>query len=203
MGDRALYNPNDGLTGRDGGPYLDIEEAKRAEIRRAEVEGREPDFENLPPSAGIQLVTATSLLNSASVNLPSKTGSSVDSDERVVQAFADDESNPMRVVETVAAEDYAQVEDIDETKNNEFPLREQLAVSDKGEQKPGDSTDVDSGEKTNNNDSSADTFEFDEDADDSDIVDALTVDDGTDTTSDSATKTGSAKSGATAKSGKK
>lgn len=178
MGDRALYNPNDGLTGRDGGPYLDIEEAKRAEIRRAEVEGREPDFENLPPSAGIQLVTATALLNGVGVNLPSRSGVSVESDEKVVKSFADDEDNPMRVVETVKAEDYAQVKDESDLENNEFPLKDQLAVSD------------------NPDDLKSDDIEFDEDADDSDIVDALTVDDGTDTTSDSA-------SGTKAKSGKK
>jgi hypothetical protein len=201
VGDRALYNPNDGLTGRDGGPYLDIEEAKRAEIRRAEVEGREPDFENLPPSAGIQLVTATALLNTVGVNQPSKTGSSVDSDETVVKGFADDKNNPMRVVETVKAEDYAQVEHEDDLENNEFPLREQLAVSDKGEQRPGDTTDVDSGEKINVNDKADDSVVLDENADDDDIINALTVDDGTDSTTDSATK-GKSTAKSTAKSGK-
>ena len=35
-----VYNPNDGITGRDGGPYLDIEEAKAREARSAEREGR-------------------------------------------------------------------------------------------------------------------------------------------------------------------
>lgn len=195
MGDRALYNPNDGLTGRDGGPYLDIEEAKRAEIRRAEVEGRKPDLDNPGPSAGIQLVTATALLNTVGVNQPSKTGSSVDSDETVVKGFADDKNNPMRVVEKVKSEDYAQVESEDDLENNEFPLREQLAVSDKG-QEQGDNTDVASGETVNNNDKPSDSVVLDEDADDDDIIDALTVDDGTDTTSDSA-------SGTKAKSGKK
>lgn len=189
MGDRALYNPNDGLTGRDGGPYLDLEEAKRAEIRRAAVEGREPDLDNPGPSAGIQLVTATALLNTVGVNQPSKADAKADADEAVVKGFADDENNPMSVIETVKAEDYAQVEDASDLEDNEFPLREQLAVSDKDATEPGDTTDVDSGDTVNVNDKSGDTFEFDEDADDADIVEALTVDDGTDTTSDSASKT--------------
>ena len=53
-----LFNANDRLSGRDGGPYMDLEEAKQAEIRRAQVEGREPDLENPPAYAGIQLNTA-------------------------------------------------------------------------------------------------------------------------------------------------
>ena len=62
METQPLYNPNDRLTGRDGGPYLDLEEARVAEERRARVENREPDFENLPATAGIPLVTAGQLL---------------------------------------------------------------------------------------------------------------------------------------------
>lgn len=71
--EQRLYNPNDNITGRDGGPYLDIEEAKAAERRRAEVEGREPDFEDMPATAGIPLVPGPTLLATASVNnLPSQ-----------------------------------------------------------------------------------------------------------------------------------
>ena len=53
-----LFNPNDGVTGRDGGPYLDQVEAALAEERRAAVEGRKPDLENPPAHAGIPLNTA-------------------------------------------------------------------------------------------------------------------------------------------------
>jgi len=53
-----LFNPNDRLAGRDGGPYMDLEQAKLAEQRRAEVEGREPDLDNPPAFAGIPLNTA-------------------------------------------------------------------------------------------------------------------------------------------------
>lgn len=71
--EQRLYNPNDNITGRDGGPYLDIEEAKAAERRRAEVESREPNFEEMPATAGIPLVPGPTLLAAATVNnLPSQ-----------------------------------------------------------------------------------------------------------------------------------
>lgn len=59
-----VYNVNDGLVGRNGGPYLDEELAKEQEVRNARQEGREPDFSNLAaaPSPGIQLVTQEQLL---------------------------------------------------------------------------------------------------------------------------------------------
>jgi hypothetical protein len=59
-----VYNVNDALIGRNGGPYLDEELAKEQEVRNARAEGREPDFSNLAaaPSPGIQLVTEQELL---------------------------------------------------------------------------------------------------------------------------------------------
>jgi hypothetical protein len=76
MGDKVkLYNVNDGLTGRTGGPYLDQEQANQAEIRRAEIEGREPDLNGMQPYAGSVLVPAARLLDTATVNnLPSEDG---------------------------------------------------------------------------------------------------------------------------------
>lgn len=65
MGDVTLYNPHDGLTGRDGGPYLDQEERRLAEIVRARVENREPDFDNAPATAGTPLVSAAVLVATA------------------------------------------------------------------------------------------------------------------------------------------
>lgn len=56
-----LYNINDGVYGRDGGPYLDVEQAKAEEVRRAAIEDREPDFTNLV-SVGAPLVTADQLI---------------------------------------------------------------------------------------------------------------------------------------------
>lgn len=69
---QKLYNPNNNLTGRDGGPYLDMEEARLAEEQRAAVENRKPS-DNFVASAGIPLVTGAQLLPVASVNnLPSQ-----------------------------------------------------------------------------------------------------------------------------------
>lgn len=64
----ALFNPNKGVTGRDGGPYLDEVEAREAEKRRAYVEGREPDLKNPPATAGIPLVTGPQLLHALNLN---------------------------------------------------------------------------------------------------------------------------------------
>ena len=58
-----VYNPNDGLTGRDGGPYLDIEEAKEREIRSARMENREPDFSGSARGIGIPEKTARDILD--------------------------------------------------------------------------------------------------------------------------------------------
>lgn len=87
---QTLYNSNDGLTGRDGGPYLDIEEAKAAEVRRAAVEGREPDFSNMASSSGIQLNTAAQMLSTVTVNRPSGDVSVVKDAERTFKASEND-----------------------------------------------------------------------------------------------------------------
>jgi hypothetical protein len=97
MPERALYNANDGLSGRDGGPYLDLEENRLAEIRRAKVEGREPDLDNPPASAGTVLVTAAQLLaNNGVNNLPSTDGVNLTNAEAAVKALADDENNNLK-----------------------------------------------------------------------------------------------------------
>lgn len=73
-GDVNLFNPHDGLTGRDGGPYLDQEERRLAEIVRSGKEDREPDFENAPATAGTPLVTAAELVGMANpASIPSQT----------------------------------------------------------------------------------------------------------------------------------
>lgn len=59
-----VYNINDGLYGRDGGPYLDQELQRQQEILNARREGREPDFDNLPIPAGIVAVGAKTLVQS-------------------------------------------------------------------------------------------------------------------------------------------
>lgn len=57
-----LYNINDGVHGRDGGPYLDQVQDRLAEQTRAFVEGREPDYENPLPSVGTVLVSEHGLV---------------------------------------------------------------------------------------------------------------------------------------------
>ena len=80
-----LFNPHNGLTGRDGGPYLDEEERRLAEIRRAAVEDREPDFDNTPASAGTPLVTAGELVAMANpASIPSQQQVSANADPLVV-----------------------------------------------------------------------------------------------------------------------
>lgn len=59
----ALYNANDGVVGRDGGPYLDLVEMERAEVIRARKEDREPETDHaaMASTPGIQLVPANRL----------------------------------------------------------------------------------------------------------------------------------------------
>lgn len=86
-----LYNPNDGLTGRNGGPYLDEEQARTDEVRRARIEGREPDLDNPAANAGIQLSTAAQMLASLNVaNNPSMQAAQADAlDKAYRTSFGD------------------------------------------------------------------------------------------------------------------
>jgi hypothetical protein len=58
--DVDFYNPHT-LGKRDPGIYLDVVERIHAEEQRAVIEGREPDFENLPAGTGTPLVTRSEL----------------------------------------------------------------------------------------------------------------------------------------------
>lgn len=106
---QPLFNPNDSLTGRDGGPYLDLEEARVAEIRRAAVENREPS-DTFTATAGIPLVTAQELAVTATINnVPSQelSGGPVDT---MVQGAVDDKDvllqpSGERDLEALKAED--------------------------------------------------------------------------------------------------
>lgn len=74
--DKKLWNVNEGITGRDGGPYLDEEQARAAEEIRARIEKREPNHDEIQPYAGIMLVPAATLINTETVNSnPSMEGS--------------------------------------------------------------------------------------------------------------------------------
>lgn len=96
-----LYNPNDGLTGRDGGPYLDLEEARVAEERRARREGREPDYSQVNAYAGLPLVTAGQLVRDHStLNIPSRDGTPVLEEASAKFASSDNvASTPVTTVE--------------------------------------------------------------------------------------------------------
>lgn len=110
---KLLFNANDGFTGRDGGPYLDLEQAREAEKQRALVEGREPDYENPPANAGILLQTGDKQAATIGVNnLPSQEGrgvvnngllfkDAVDNDDSLLQSWGEippeaweDKTNP-------------------------------------------------------------------------------------------------------------
>lgn len=96
MADVNLYNPYDGVAGRDGGPYLDQVEAIEAEKIRAQIEGREPDLDNPPATAGQPLVTADQLLAlNGTSNVPSQENSRVQA--AALDKFATDEVFPVSV----------------------------------------------------------------------------------------------------------
>lgn len=57
-----LYVANAGKGERTGGPYLDDVERHNAETWRAQREGREPDYDNPPATAGTVLVPKSQLL---------------------------------------------------------------------------------------------------------------------------------------------
>lgn len=86
---QPLFNPNDSLTGRDGGPYLDEEEARVAEERRAVIEKREPE-EKPAATAGIPLVTASELAVTATINNIPSQGVSSGPLDLMVQGAVDD-----------------------------------------------------------------------------------------------------------------
>jgi hypothetical protein len=59
VGTTDLYNANDGIHGRDGGPYLDQVEQLHWERHHAAREGNKPDLKNPRPYPGIVLRTAS------------------------------------------------------------------------------------------------------------------------------------------------
>lgn len=96
-----LFNPNDGIVGRDGGPYLDLEEARIAEERRARVEGRKPDHDKVTATAGIPLVRASTLIYNLDVQQPSKqTGLNTIADE-VFASRSDSDENLLEVQDEI------------------------------------------------------------------------------------------------------
>ena len=76
-----VYNPNDGITGRDGGPYLDIEEAKAREARSAAREGRNVNKNETPRGMGIPEKTQREIMDRRYI--PGSLGGDVKQDELV------------------------------------------------------------------------------------------------------------------------
>lgn len=116
-----LYNPHNGLTGRDGGPYLDEEERRLAEVRRAAIEGRKPDEKNPPASAGTPLVTGPELTRMANpASNPSQQQVSNNGDPLVggLDALAKDKNNNFGVFSE--REDIAKV-DTDQAERDAHP----------------------------------------------------------------------------------
>lgn len=110
-----LYNKNDGITGRDGGPYLDNLEAEAAEKRRALVEGREPDLDNPPATAGIVLVTGSELASTVGVNsIPSQESRARINFGDVFKRIADDDETLLTVKGEIPEEFYTTTEPVED-----------------------------------------------------------------------------------------
>lgn len=98
-----LYDLNAGF-GRDGGPYLDDIEREQAEVRRAKIEGREPDLDNAGPVAGTVLVNADTLIKDYNpISHPSQQDVKTDLAVAVDKMAADDE-HPLSSVAEIPAE---------------------------------------------------------------------------------------------------
>lgn len=97
-----LFNPNDGITGRDGGPYLDEEQAREAEIRRARIEGREPDLDNPGLYAGIPANTAARQFHTVGVNNnPSQEGVNLVNTGALFDGAVESDTNVLKPFTTV------------------------------------------------------------------------------------------------------
>lgn len=96
-----LFNPNDGVTGRDGGPYLDQVQAVEAEKVRAKIEGRSPDLDNPPAHAGIPLNTAGQQAFTVGVNSnPSQANRNYTDDDSQFDAAVKSNDNLLHAVST-------------------------------------------------------------------------------------------------------
>lgn len=127
-GDKVnVYNLHAGLAPRVGGPYLDIVQLEQAEIQRALIEGREPDFDNMAGSAGVPLVTAAQLVQA-------HTNASVDSVvSGMVESNADNDKvgpKPVTQVDHVGTDvNLHAAEEYDATKDPTSPEFDQTKVT--------------------------------------------------------------------------
>jgi hypothetical protein len=112
--DLRLFNVHAGLTGRDGGPYLDEVENEKAEERRAKVEGRkplDPNKENLPASAGTPLVTGPQLVNLYSGSNSNPSMQSVDPFADALEGLVKDKTSTVEDHGSVEVQDLSKYPD--------------------------------------------------------------------------------------------
>src|SRR4030095_9506745 len=100
-----LYIAADGLRGNYHPYRLDLVERKGAETMRAEIEGREPDYDNPGSTAGTVFVTASQLLNSASLKAAAiDSGTNLKEDQNLVRSVAESDASELKVAAKVPAE---------------------------------------------------------------------------------------------------
>jgi hypothetical protein len=126
--DIAFFNAQDGVKGRDGGPYLDYEERYQAEVRRAALEDREPAKygDNVPAHVGTTLVTSAFVIDNSSTSNPSMAHKSGLEQTLTDSTFTDNNglADPVSVLPVqLAGGEVAPVdeEDVDETVEDETP----------------------------------------------------------------------------------
>ena len=105
-----LYNAHEGTHKRLPGRYLDDVEREQAEIARARVEDREPDFDDLPATAGTPLVRKELLAPTGHLN-----GHSIE------------EAEPVTSVDVVIPEDEVTDFSVEEQRKEELKQREASA----------------------------------------------------------------------------
>ena len=125
-----LYNINDGLYGRGGGPYLDQELAKAAEIKRAKIEGREPDLDN-PPVGGESRLVSAEFLVEADRNyngLPTLESISTADAEEIIATLVADEGSILKANSVIPGD--APVEEDTEVTEEDSELPPEVPVED-------------------------------------------------------------------------
>ena len=102
-----LFNAQEGTHKRLPGRYLDDVEREQAEKARARVEGREPDYDNLPGTAGVPLVRREALAPTGHLN-----------------GHSYEESEPVTSVDVVVPEDEVTDFSVEEQRKEELKQRE-------------------------------------------------------------------------------
>jgi len=144
-----LFDANQGLMKRSGGPYLDELEALKAEERRAVVEDRDPDLDNPGPYAGTQLVPKQYL-----------TEKDIDHSHAALGGYVELEHDPVMVVDIPEEKNEADPTQVDYDNDSQKVAamvaaasvqesKEKLGVSEKKADVSGPSTASPSGSSTN------------------------------------------------------